>query len=226
LLAKRQNDSHNFYMRQGQTAFTLLAIAALSTFAGCSSKKDLNEGNLTDALNAYYAPGPGICLHSWQFPYPLSRADIRNSEDVHNDPVLTPVPGLEALKSAGLLVSHDAPNPASDGAVARTYILTDAGSAALTDAVGSSGTVASGSRTGGFCYGHVHITRVVKWDAASMGESTAYFNYEMDGLPEWAKRPDIQRAFPTLGRLVRGAGTGKTSSVVMRLTTAGWEVKH
>lgn len=215
-------------MRQGQTAFTFfLAIAALSiSVAGCSSKQDLNEGNLTDALNAYYAPGPGICLHSWQFPYALSRADIRNAEDVHNDPVLTPVPGLEALKSAGLLVSHDAPNPASDGAVARTYVLTDPGSTAFTDAPNSSGTVASGSRAGAFCYGHVHITRVVKWDAASMGESTAFFNYEMSGLPEWAKRPDIQRAFPTLGRLVRGAGTGSTSSVVMRLTTAGWEVKH
>ncbi|WP_321936153.1 hypothetical protein [Paraburkholderia sp. J8-2] len=214
-------------MRKDQTAFTAIAVTALAiVVAGCSNKQDLNEANLTDALNAYYAPGPGICLHSWQFPYAISRADIRNAEDIHNDPVLTPIPGLEAMKSAGLLVSHDAPSPASDGAVARTYILTDAGSAAFTDAPSSRGAIASGSRTGAFCYGHVHITRVVKWDPASMGESTAYFNYEMVGFPEWAKRPDIQRAFPTLGRLVRGAGTGSTSSVALRLTTAGWEVKH
>jgi len=214
-------------MRQSPTAFTFIAAAALSvSLASCSNKKDLTEGNLIDALNTYYAPGPGICLHAEQFPIAASRAEIRNAETVGNDPVLTPIPGLEALKSAGLLASHDAPSPASDGAVARTYVLTDAGAAAFKDMPAASGPVPNDSRYGAFCYGHVQVTHVAKWDAEYMGESTAYFNYEMAGLPEWAKRQDVQRAFPALGRLVRGADPGKTSSVVMRLTSNGWEVKH
>ncbi|MBB3261321.1 hypothetical protein [Paraburkholderia sp. WP4_3_2] len=213
-------------MQPGQKAFSVATVAAIATLVtACSDKQDLNEGNLTEALNAYYAPGPGICLHSSHYPYALSRGDIRNAADVKNDPILTQVPGLEALKSAGLLISHDAPSPASDGAVARTYTLSDAGSSAFTDLPPAAGS-SPNSRVGAFCYGHVHITRVVKWDGPYMGESTAFFNYEMKGLPNWAMRSDIQSAFPTLGRLVRGTGSGTTSSVVMRLTSAGWEVKQ
>ncbi|WP_042271248.1 hypothetical protein [Paraburkholderia heleia] len=215
-------------MRQGQTALAAVAVSALAILvAGCANKQDLSEANLTDALNAYFAPAPGICLNVWHFPYQVNRVTIKGAAAIDNDPHLTSIGALEALKSAGLVMSHDVPNPpSSDGAVARTYDLTEAGSTAFTDAPGSSGTASSGARTGTFCYGHVHVTHVVKWDAPAMGETTAYFNYVIEGLPDWAKQPAIRRAYPKLDHLVQGSGSDDTASSAMRLTSNGWEVKH
>jgi hypothetical protein len=146
-------------------------------------QKDLTEGNLIDALNTHHAPGPGICLHAEQFPIAASRAEIRNAETVGNDPVLTPIPGLEALKSAGLLASHDAPAlPAM--APWHNHKLTGM---LRPSAHAASGPVPNDSRYGAFCYGHVQVTHVAKWDA-EYGRKHGLLQYEMAGLPEWAKR--------------------------------------
>jgi hypothetical protein len=46
----------------------------------------------------------------------------------------------------------------------------------------------------------VKLVKILNWKAlqivTGMGATKIYFTYNIDGFPDWAKRQDIQAAFP------------------------------
>jgi hypothetical protein len=82
-------------------------------------------------------------------------------------------------------------------------------------------------QTGGLCYGQKAVGSVLKWgDPVTMNGSSqpeVTYTYKLVNLALWAKRSDIQQAFPDIGATVNG--TLKTNNTVgIQLTESGWQI--
>lgn len=84
-----------------------------------------------------------------------------------------------------------------------------------------------GGKTSDFCYGQEKVDSIVKWtEPMTMGPYTmtqVTYTYKLENLADWAKRSDIQGAFPNIKTNVDGASKTEASAE-LQLTNKGWEV--
>jgi hypothetical protein len=174
----------------------------------CADKNEASEKTFAPVVGAYLAKKP-LCLTGFaSWPIDLERSDSE------------PLVQLQALEKAGL-VSDKQEKVRSEveklDLVVRRFTLTERGSKFIGPAGGG------GER--GMCYGRKALDKVVKWDVpAALGGPTqtrVFFTYRVDGLADWAKMPEVKRAFPSLARNLDGGGS--PSEVTLHLTSAGWE---
>ena len=50
------------------------------------------------------------------------------------------------------------------------------------------------------------------------------YTHKVINLADWAKRPEVQAAFPVVKSILDGAGSKNTKHVI-KLTSQGWEAK-
>ena len=133
------------------------------------------------------------------------------------------------LAQAGLLrsshVVKDEREPFS-GTVSHTpvirYELTDEGKQATRTGKGGF----FGSRTD-LCYAREKVDSIVKWtEPANLGPVTlteVTYTYKLADVADWAKRPDVQKAFSGIQPELSGQSTAQRRAD-LQLTNKGWEI--
>ncbi|MDG5826958.1 hypothetical protein MRX60_13075 (plasmid) [Xylella fastidiosa subsp. pauca] len=78
------------------------------------------------------------------------------------------------------------------------------------------------------CWGKKALDKVVKWEGpmkfGDYQEANVKYLYKIDGLADWAKKPEILAAFPYVGQITEDAGK-KEQQHGVKLTSVGWEAK-
>jgi hypothetical protein len=77
-----------------------------------------------------------------------------------------------------------------------------------------------------FCYGHRTVSAISSSTPPAKGptgfpETHINYTYKLEDVPVWAKSPDVQAAFPTMGTAVTNGGS---SEITLAQTLAGWQV--
>lgn len=204
--------------------FYLVSISGLLLLASCNDAKKPSEGNLTKAINQHLTKHGEACTVIGR-PFPI---DIPEFEQR-----LQSGTGLEmaALEQAGLLQSSsttavvhgmlDALRGSTPPQPVKRYEPTTEGKKYFQQVPGAFG------QTNGLCYGQKSVDAIVKWTepvtAGASSQIEVTYTYKIVNLAGWAKRPDVQRAFPIIQANLTGAS--KTSEIAgLQLTSKGWEV--
>jgi len=210
---------------------TLLPIAALgmlALLAGCShGKRELNQANLTHAMNDYLAKRGDLCLAKNTWPVFVTEAESKmGSRNALQMPVLERL-GLVSGRDATVeLAGEDgaAPMPAH----ARRYDLTGQGRKYyLARPPHKSPT---GNRFAeaehDFCAARLSLDKVVGWEpsnTAGAREALVTYTYKVDPAP-WAADAALRAVFPMVDGVIRGAGTMQLKEGVV-LGANGWEAR-
>jgi hypothetical protein len=206
-----------------------LCIMVLGTFllAGCGSKNDANEKNLSEATNAYLVKKGQLCLGlASKWPVDLQDSDrgqgiVRGSQ-------------MAALEKAGLVRSHEAETeitPLSGASPVKSkvlrYELTDDGKKFYREKE-VPGLIGEKESRGDICFGQQALDTVVRTEGpiavGDKKEMTLYYTYKIENLADWAKSPDVQNVFPGIVSTINGAGK-TTLNQNLILTDHGWEAK-
>ncbi|MBF6989470.1 hypothetical protein [Cupriavidus sp. IK-TO18] len=212
------------------TAFSTALLAAALT-AGCGSKTDPNEKNFGAALSQYLEKKGELCLGFSKWPIDVTETDLRLEKTMPSGTAGR----MAALERAGLVSSamteieeksYITGTPMKF--TVKRYTVTEAGKNYYreweVDSFRSDGV--KKVKLGDLCYGRKALQKVVKWEGpmklGDYQEAGVTYLYKIDGLSDWAKRPEIQATFPTIPRTLEGAGkTLQTHGV--KLTSEGWE---
>jgi len=193
--------------------FMALAAVALAVLAGCGfGQPEASLHDLTAAMNTYLARKGDLCLGKarWPIDVPQREAGTRSRNAVQM-PVLEHI-GLVSASTAKVRETTEGEEPA-EIAVTR-YALTDEGKKYF-----------QAHESGGdFCAAHLALDKIIGWevpkDARDASAVVVTYTYKIDAAP-WTGDPDVQRAFPMVDRVVRGAGTMQLKQNFRR-TPTGW----
>ncbi|WP_019655044.1 hypothetical protein [Variovorax atrisoli] len=189
-----------------------LGAALLAALAGCGPKPpEADLQNLTAAMNAYLAKKGDLCLGKtrWPIDVPQREAGTR-ARNALQMPVLERLGLVSASKAT---VKDDKEQEAGEIEVTR-YALTEEGRKYFIDR----------EPQGDFCAAHLTLDKVVGWeapkDAKEPSEVVVTYTYRIDAAP-WIGDAEVQRVFPMVDRVVRGAGTMQLKQSFRR-TDTGW----
>ena len=207
----------------------VLCVMVLITLllAGCGSKNDTNEKNLSDATNAYLVKKGQLCLGlAAKWPVDLQDSDrgpgiVRGSQ-------------MAALEKVGLVRSHETEieiTPLSGTRPVKVkvlrYELTDDGKKFYQEKE-APGLIGQKESRGDICFGQQALDTFIKTDGpitvGDKKEMTLYYTYKIENLADWAKSPDVQNTFPGIVSTINGAGK-TTLNQNLILTDHGWEAK-
>jgi hypothetical protein len=185
----------------------LLAVT-MFTVAGCKKTAD-NTSNYKSAINDYYSAHPA-CLWSQEIKFPVQ---VKTSDD-------SKTKGYDALVDQGLLsrTTDEKKKMIILSEQVTNYDLTDKGRSAWT-------ADASNPGYGNLCVGHRSVSTI---DSASPtddkpGATTdVSYHYSLDGVPDWAKAPETQTAYPDLRDTLSGSAASSTAKLTD--TQNGWRV--
>jgi hypothetical protein len=197
---------------------TALGLITVSSLGACSGKDAANESNFGSAIRAHLQAHGRLCLGFKKWPVDLPQGGFAGTDGSR----------MAALEHVGLVAGHDAEGDADPLSsfltgrrkkTVRRYGLTDEGKRFFVPGAAGEGDV---------CYGTKALARVVKWEGpiklGDFQEASVKCTYGIEGLAAWAKDDDIRKAFPSLARVVDGAGSSE-SRYTVKLTSEGWEVK-
>ncbi|WP_083953716.1 hypothetical protein [Thauera butanivorans] len=78
------------------------------------------------------------------------------------------------------------------------------------------------------CWGKKALDKIMKWEGpmkfGDYQEAGITYTYKVNNLADWAKKPEVQAAFPVVKSVLDGAGS-KESKHAVKLTSQGWEAK-
>jgi hypothetical protein len=78
------------------------------------------------------------------------------------------------------------------------------------------------------CWGRKALDKVVKWEGpmefGAFKTARVIYTYSIVDVAEWAKRPEVQQAFPAIGAQLQRAANEDVEGV--KLTSEGWEVSQ
>ena len=208
----------------------LAAIGAIS-LAACGAKTDATEKNFHAAMTQYFDKKGDLCLNSIRWPVDVTEMDRRLHTSSESQ--------MLALESAGLAIGveteidiQDFMGSKSTGAKAKVtrYNLTDAAKPftqeKTLDSIGLNGKVTV--KQVNLCWGKKGIDKIVKWEGpmkfGDYQEAGITYLYKVNNAADWARKPEIQTAFPYIKNVLDGAGT-KESKHAVKLTSQGWEAK-
>ena len=197
------------------------AVAMAILLAGCGSKTDANEKNFGAALDHYFDKRGDLCLHLTKWPVEMTGTQL-----------IFDGKKMAALESIGFVRSEDAEmqRTGSDGKPIgrpekiKRYTLTDAAKPYQRQIEIDKG--ADKEVVTDLCWGKTQVEQVVKWSGPmQFGEyqqAKVTYKYKIDGLADWAKKPEMQAAVPYMKDIIEGAGS-KEKRHMVALTNLGWE---
>lgn len=158
--------------------------------SACSNRKDGTEATFKEAIEARLAAVPQMCV----FVDRLWPSDVSDSDSTASR--------YSSLAAAGLLsaTAISVPNLDSWGKTlpGHRYDLTANGKKYLEGGV--------------FCYGKARFKELISSEpvttVAGLSSTKVYFKYEIDDLQDWAKRSDVQTAFPEIKSAIQGQENG------------------
>ncbi|MGJ7528724.1 hypothetical protein [Variovorax sp. GB1P17] len=176
-----------------------LGVAALAVLAGCGPQKpEANLQNLTVAMNDYLAKKGDLCLGKTQWPIDVPQREAgTRARNALQMPVLEHI-GLVSSSTAKVQETREG-EQATEITVTR-YALTEEGKKY----------VYTREPQNDFCAARLTLDKIVGWEARKDGKDASAvvvtYTYKIDAAP-WTSDADVQRVFPMVDRVVRGAGT-------------------
>jgi hypothetical protein len=204
--------------------WTVLIAFSLILFSGCNSSKKPNETNLTSSIDQYLLTQTRTCV-AVDGKYPLD-VPAANWNDKSGEAA-----ELAVLERAGLVhssnttaVVHSMANALSlsphKPELVKRYTVSGEGQKYFQRVQGTFG------QSDGFCYGHETVDSILNWTQpetqGDYSETTVTYTYKIPDLAAWAKLPEVEQAFPTIGTTLGDAG--KNQTVALHLTNKGWVV--
>jgi hypothetical protein len=204
-------------MKNNKIHLVALGAAALAMLAACSHPSEPSEQALTAAMTTYLAKRGDLCLgkDKWPIDVPAREVGTRARNAVQ----------MPVLEHAGL-VSATTANVEASGETPATsvtrYMLSDEGRKYFVahEAPGQ------GAHPD-FCAARLTLDKIVGWEAKKdqkdgkdASEVVVSYTYKVDAAP-WTRDADVQKAFPMVDRVVRGAGTMQLKQS-FRHTESGW----
>lgn len=210
------------------------AVVMVILLAGCGNKNDANEKNFSAAVGQYLNKKGDLCLDITEWPVDVSGMDLR----LQNTMPTGKAGRMSALEAVGLARSEDIEVPATsfDGKptgakfkVKRYALTVLAKPFERTKEVERNGLNGKSNETQtDLCWGKKALDKVVKWEGpmkfGDYQEANVKYRYKIDGLAEWAKKPEFLAAFPYVGQVMEDAGK-KDQQHSVKLTSVGWEAK-
>jgi hypothetical protein len=201
----------------------IAAAVGMFAFAACCLSAEPTRENLRPALEKYLEEKGYLCLGKFDWPIGVSERDVRiGTRDARQMPV---------LEKVGIVVSSKASETRREGDEEKTvpvtrYELTEAGRKFYI-AKETARASADGKKTvhrRDFCAGKLSLDTIVGWDTpGNVGgrlETTVTYTYKI-AAADWARNPEIQKVFPMVDRIVKGAGTMRLKQL-FRSTQDGW----
>jgi len=207
----------------------IISIAAVTMLSGCGNDKELNQANVSKAMQNYLAQRGDLCLAKSSWPI-----DVAASETGTGSRNGVQMPVLEKL---GLVSASDAVGERKDddGNVSkvpvRRYQLTDEGRKYYLARAPHKHEVENhyAAVANDFCAAKLSLDRVVGWEpvqhpgATTTDEAVVTYTYQVAPAP-WATDDNVGRAFPMLATVLKGAGVMQLKESFV-LTSTGWEAK-
>lgn len=210
----------------------VIAILSVAALAGCGSKTDANEKNFGAALSQYFDKKGGLCLGLTNWP-----VDVSEEKPLFSITLYSIEDQMAALEAAGLVKSENTERDAKGFGVPKgkkvkikRYTLTDAALPFVQEVQTPSWrrTGSAAEKESDLCWGKKVLKKVVKWEGpikfGDYQEAAITYTYKVDKVADWAKRPDIQAAFPPVKDILAGVDV-KESTHGVKLTSEGWEAK-
>lgn len=203
-------------MPTAMSATGLATLAVLAALTGCGAQQpEANLQNMTVAMNDYLAKKGDLCLGKTQWPIDVPQREVgTRARNAVQMPVLEHV-GLVSASTAKVEDTKEGEQP-TEITVTR-YVLTEEGKKY----------VHTRETQGDFCAAHLTLDKVVGWEARKDGKDAksdavvvVTYTYKIDAAP-WTGDADVQKAFPMVDRVVRGAGTMQLKQNFKR-TDSGW----
>jgi hypothetical protein len=149
---------------------------------------------------------------------------------LHQQPGLPPdnaVNQIAVLEAAGVVSSADVEIDSGTGKIKiKRYTPTAIGKPFVRNWPASG--INGYSREGSFdlCWANEKLDKIVKWEGSKTGEyqgaATVTYTYKLDNVADWAKKPEVQAAFPRIKQALDGVGT-QEEKIKLKLTNLGWE---
>ena len=207
----------------------LTIVTVVAALSACSSNKELNQANISKAMQTYLAQRGDLCLAKGSWPIDVTAAE---SGAGSRNGVQMPV-----LEKLGLVSASDAVGERKDddGNVTqvpvRRYQLTAEGKKYYLARAPHKREVESryAAAPYDFCAVKLTLDHVVGWEtpkrpgATGPDEAMVTYTYQVTPAP-WAKDDDFRHVFPMVDNILRGAGTMQLKEAFV-LTDAGWEAK-
>ncbi|GGC86581.1 hypothetical protein [Undibacterium terreum] len=204
-------------------SISLLSVLTASTLAACSNKTDLNQDNISAGLTTYLAKRGDLCLAKNVWPIDVTQKDVDTGG---RNAIQMPI-----LEKLGLAQSSVATVTATEEGVSaeikvRRYTLTENGKKYYLNkemrSVRSDGDIKL--QQGDLCAAKLSLDKVIGWEEAKTNDSSKMvavsYTYKVDAAP-WTADADIQKVFPMVDRVVRGAGS-MVLKESFKLTGEGW----
>ena len=208
-----------------------LAIA----LAGCGSAKDASKGNFEKIINAHHAKdcilvqaGGGLFGGGSEFPVTVELEDGSHRNHVETNERRTK--DYAALVKAGLLAEEEdvierersgRSGKKIEQVPTKQYTLTDTGKQYFQAKEASK--AGTRGKSPGFCVGHYKVDEIKRFtEPGSIGPYTVSevsYLYSPKGVPDWARDPSLQEAFPNLADRLQD---GQNGTAALMLTNEGW----
>ena len=205
------------------SALSVFSLAALAMLAACSNKTDLNNENISAGMNTYLAKRGDLCLAKNVWPIDVTQKEVdTGGRNAIQMPILEK---LGLAKSSVATVTATEEGVSADIKV-RRYELTDEGKKYYLNkemrSVKSDGDIKF--QKGDFCAAKLSLDKVVGWEDSKTDNGSKMvavsYTYKIDPAP-WTSDADIQKVFPMVDKVVRGAGTMQLKES-FKLTSEGW----
>jgi len=201
---------------------TLSTLVAVSLLAGCSRSGSADADTFATAVRSYLDKRGDLCLAKNTWPIDVTQHEI----DVGARNALQ-MPVLERL---GLVSSSVAEIDVDDEGTphhmkVRRYALTESGRKYYIVRARVGAQAGTQAAQGDFCAAKLSLDKVVSWDLQRGGDKEAHhavvtYTYKVDAAP-WTQDAELQKVFPMVAGIVRGAGTAKLQEAFTH-TDAGW----
>jgi hypothetical protein len=187
-------------------ALGLVFVGLVAWAAGC--KKQVDPAEFTSAIDKSFA-GHHDCV--WQESIKLpAQVDISKDERIRD---------FNALTDAGLLIRE--PEIKHFPGVSKQmnkFELSDKGHAAWIPDPHQPG-------YGNFCFGHFNVTAIesaIPNDPSNPTRYTVRYQYEVEGVPDWARTPESMRTFP---KIAADTSIRSATTTLVKGGDGGWVVE-
>lgn len=195
-------------------------VAGAVSLTACGNKTDANEKNFGAAMTQYFERKGQLCLNQYRdFPVTVTEMDMRLQKTMPSGTANQ----MAALEAAGLVKCETAGK-------GQRCSLTDAAKPFVREKEATSWGINGSQKViqTDLCWGKKALDKIVKWEGpmkfGDYQEAGITYTYKVNNLADWAKKPEVQAAFPFVKSVLDSAG-GKESKHAVKLTSQGWEAK-
>jgi hypothetical protein len=201
-------------MKKQMASLAVIGAISIAALSACGSKSDVNETNFKSAVAQYYEKKGDLCLGFGRWPIELSEIRMRVDDSY--------VRKVKALEAVGFIKGEETEEVVTPTfkRKAMRYTLTDAAKPYIQE------TIEDEKKFIDLCWGKKRVDKIVKWlgptASGNYQAAQVIHTYKVIDVADWAKKPEIQAAFPEIKKTLNDAGKKEVGHPVV-LTSLGWE---